>query len=295
MACLPWWVADGAMATGAAAGISGKGRVRADLKIAVVFFGITRALRLTLPSITAQLIDPARAIAREIRLCGHFFRQTGISNPRSGEVGELDPEEYRLLNLDAVEVEDPGACLDLYPMDQMQARGDIWRDDFASFRNLVHQLHSLKRATLLAEGFQPDIVIFARPDLLYHDSAAEHLDLLARAHRSFVLVPDWAQWFGHNDRFALVKGAEGVAAYGRRADRMGEYCARGKRLHSERFLKYALGGQRVRTMHMRASRVRASGLQVLEDFTPGRGPMGRRELVAPGTIRPEAPAMAQSA
>lgn len=295
MACLPWWVADGAMATGAAAGISGKGRVRADLKIAVVFFGITRALRLTLPSITAQLIDPARAIAREIRLCGHFFRQTGISNPRSGEMGELDPEEYRLLNLDAVEVEDPGACLDLYPMDQMQARGDIWRDDFASFRNLVHQLHSLKRATLLAEGFQPDIVIFARPDLLYHDSAAEHLDLLARAHRSFVLVPDWAQWFGHNDRFALVKGAEGVAAYGRRADRMGEYCAQGKRLHSERFLKYALGGQRVRTMHMRASRVRASGLQVLEDFTPGRGPMGRRELVAPGTIRPEAPAMAQSA
>lgn len=295
MACLPWWVADGAMGTGAAAGISAKGRVRADLKIAVVFFGITRALRLTLPSITAQLIDPARAIAREIRLCGHFFRQTGISNPRSGEMGELDPEEYRLLNLDAVEVEDPGACLDLYPMDQMQARGDIWRDDFASFRNLVHQLHSLKRATLLAEGFQPDIVIFARPDLLYHDSAAEHLDLLARAHRSFVLVPDWAQWFGHNDRFALVKGAEGVAAYGRRADRMGEYCARGKRLHSERFLKYALGGQRVRTMHMRASRVRASGLQVLEDFTPGRGPMGRRELVAPGTIRPEAPAMAQSA
>lgn len=283
------------MATGAAAGVSGKGRVRSDLKIAVVFFGITRALRLTLPSITAQLIDPARAIAREVRLFGHFFRQTGISNPRSGEVGELDPEEYRLLNLDAVELEEPGACLDHYPIAEMQARGDIWRDDFASFRNLVHQLHSLQRATRLVEGFQPDIVIFARPDLLYHDSAAEPLDLLARAHRSFVLVPDWAQWFGHNDRFALVKGAEGVAAYGRRAERMGEYCARGKRLHSERFLKYALGGQRVRTMHMRASRVRANGLQVLEDFTPGRGPMGKRELVALGTIRPEAPAMAQSA
>lgn len=283
------------MATGAAAGVSGKGRVRSDLKIAVVFFGITRALRLTLPSITGQLIDPARAIAREVRLFGHFFRQTGISNPRSGEMGELDPEEYRLLNLDAVELEEPGACLDLYPMAEMQARGDIWRDDFASFRNLVHQLHSLQRATRLVEGFQPDIVIFARPDLLYHDSAAEPLDLLARAHRSFVLVPDWSQWFGHNDRFALVKGAEGVAAYGRRAERMGEYCARGKRLHSERFLKYALGGQRVRTMHMRASRVRANGLQVLEDFTPGRGPMGKRELVALGTIRPEAPAMAQSA
>ncbi len=271
------------MTEGAAAAV--KGRARADLKVAVVFFGITRALRLTLPSIIENVLDPARAIAREVRLFGHFFTQTAISNARSGEVGELDPEEYRLLALDAVELEEPVACLDLYPMAQMQARGDIWRDDFASFRNLVHQLHSLRRATLMAEAFQPDVVIFARPDLLYHDSMAQPLDMLARAHRQFVLVPDWSEWFGLNDRFALAKGAEGIAAYGRRAERMGEYCARGKRLHSERFLKFALEGQRVRRVHMRASRVRSNGLQVLEDFSPGRGPMGKRQLVPLGTIR----------
>jgi len=132
-------------------------------------------------------------------------------------------------------------------------------------------------------------VIFARPDLLYHDSMAEHLDFLARAHRQFVLVPDWSSWFGLNDRFALAKGADGIAAYGRRADRMGEYCARGKRLHSERFLKYALEGQRMRPVHLRASRVRSNGLQVLEDFTPGRGPMGKRQLVPLGTMRAETP------
>ncbi|MFM7333374.1 MAG: hypothetical protein ACKO1H_03015 [Tabrizicola sp.] len=272
-----------------------KGRVKPDLRVAVVFFGITRALRLTLPSITENLIDPARAVAKEVRLFGHFFRQTTIQNTRSGEEGQLDPEEYRLLNLDAVETEEPGACLDLYPIAEMQARGDIWRDNFASFRNLVHQLHSLRRATLLAGHFQPHVVIFARPDLLYHDNMAEHLDFLARAHRSFVLVPDWSQWFGHNDRFALAKGETAIAAYGRRAERMGEYCARGKRLHGERFLKFALGNERVRPVHLRASRVRSNGLQVLEDFTPGRGPMGKRELVAPGTIRPETPALAKSA
>jgi hypothetical protein len=276
------------MAAAGAERATPKGRVKPDLKVAVVFFGITRALRLTLPAITDHLIAPARAIAREVRLFGHFFQQTEISNQRSGETGELDPEEYKLLALNAVELEAPGGCLDLYPMAEMQARGDIWGDDFASFRNLVHQLHSLKRATLLAEAFEPDIVIFARPDLLYHDSMAEHLDFLARAHRQFVLVPDWSQWFGLNDRFALAKGAEGIAAYGKRADRMGEYCARGKRLHSERFLKYALDGQRVRQVHLRASRVRSNGLQVLEDFTPGRGPMGKRQLVPLGTIRPEA-------
>jgi hypothetical protein len=266
-----------------------KGRIKPDLRVAVVFFGITRALRLTLPAIAANVVGPAREVAREVRTYGHFFTQTAINNVRSGEVGELDPEEYRLLNLDAVETEEPGACLNLYPMAEMQAKGDIWRDDFASFRNMVHQLHSLRRATLLAEPFQPHIVIFARPDLLYHDSLAEHLDFLARAHRSFVLVPDWSQWFGHNDRFAIAKGDTGIAAYGRRAERMGEYCARGKRLHAERFLKFALGNERVRPVHLRASRVRSNGLQVLEDFTPGRGPMGKRQLVPLGTIRAETP------
>jgi hypothetical protein len=266
-----------------------KGRVKPDLRVAVVFFGITRSLRLTLPAIAANVVGPARKVAREVRTFGHFFTQTAINNVRSGEVGELDPEEYRLLELDAVETEAPGGCLDLYPMAEMQARGDIWKDDFASFRNLVHQLHSLRRATLLAEPFQPHIVIFARPDLLYHDSMAEHLDFLARAHRSFVLVPDWSQWFGHNDRFALAKGEAAIAAYGRRAERMGEYCARPKRLHAERFLKFALGEQRVRPVHLRASRVRSNGLQVLEDFTPGRGPMGKLELVPLGTIRAETP------
>jgi hypothetical protein len=266
-----------------------KGRVKAGLRIAFVFFGITRSLRLTLPSITRHLIEPARTLSADVGLFGHFFTQTSIQNARSKETGDLDPEEYKLLNLDGVELEAPDACLDLYPIEAMKARGDIWRDDFASFRNLVHQLHSLKRATLLAESWGPDITVFARPDLIYHDSAAEHLDMLARAHRQFVLVPDWSQWFGHNDRFALVKGAEGIAAYGKRADRMGEYCARGKRLHSERFLKYALGDLRVRTIHLRASRVRSGGLQVLEDFTPGRGPIGKKKLVPLGTIRPERP------
>ena len=276
------------MAAAGAERVAAKGRIRPDLKVAVVFFGITRALRLTLPEITENLIGPARAIAQEVRLFGHFFTQTAIQNVRSGEEGVLDPEEYRLLALDGVELEAPGACLDLYPVAEMQAKGDIWRDDFASFRNLVHQLHSLKRATLLAEAFQPDIVVFARPDLLYHDSMAVELDFLARAHRQFVLVPDWSSWFGLNDRFALAKGADGIAAYGKRADRMGEYCARGKRLHSERFLKYALEGQRVRQVHLRASRVRSNGLQVLEDFSPGRGPMGKRQLVPLGTIKAEA-------
>jgi hypothetical protein len=260
-------------------------RSKQNLRIAIVFFGITRALKLTLPSIEANVIEPARVIARDVKLFGHFYNQTTIANPRSGETGVLDPEEYKLLKLDSVEMEEPGACLDLYPIGDMQAQGDVWEDGFRSFRNLVHQLHSLKRATTLTKDFEPDIVIFARPDLYYHDSMAEEIDRLAHVRRSFVLVPDWSQWWGHNDRFAMVKGSGAIAAYGRRADRMAGFCAAGNQLHSERFLKFALADQRVRTFSLRASRVRSNGLQVLESFKPGRGRSTGGKLVPLGTIR----------
>ena len=246
---------------------------RQELKIALAFFGITRSLRLTIESIRRNLVGPAREVAPNVRLFGHFYDQARIENLRSSESGELDRDEYSLLGLDAVERELPGECLSLYPYDAIKAAGDPWKDDFASLNNLVHQLHSLHRVTEMALEWQPHIVVFARPDLFYHDSAIEHLERLASMRRR-ILVPDWSLWHGYNDRFAIAKGEENIRAYGLRAERMGEYCARRKRLHSERFLKFVLEDSPVRTFGMRASRVRSNGTVMVEDFTPGRGKRG---------------------
>ncbi len=208
-----------------------KGRVKADLKIAVLLLGSTRALRVTLPSITENLVAS-------------------------------------------------GTHPDLCPVAKIQARGDTWRDDFALVRNLVHQLPSLRRVAQTTERFQPDVLVFARPDPLEHACLATEPDVLAYADRTFVLVPDWSQWFGHNDHIAFAIVADEIAAHGRR---MGEYSARGKRLQSGRSLKNALDARRVRTVPLRAN-----GLRVLRDFSPGRGPMGKKQLVPPGMIRPDA-------
>ena len=91
MACRPWWVAE-PLETEAAARAAVKGRIKPGLKVGFVFFGITRALRLTLPAIVDNLIAPARALGGEVRLFGHFYSQTAIENARSGESGDLDPE-----------------------------------------------------------------------------------------------------------------------------------------------------------------------------------------------------------
>lgn len=245
-----------------------------DLRIAIVFFGITRSLRFTLDSIARNLIAPARELSASVGLFGHFFRQNRIYNPRSGESGRLDPEEYRLLPLDQVEREPPGECLADYPIEDLMQNGDFWKDKFRSFSNLVHQLHSLHRVTLLAEAYRPDIVIFARPDLHYLDPVSPWLRDLAQDPAPKVLVPDWAQWGGLNDRLALVRGADSIAAYGHRVGVMLNYCADGRMLHSEQLLKHALTDHAVRMIPLHASRVRSDGRVVIEDFRPGRGAGG---------------------
>lgn len=256
------------------------GAQQGALRVAVVFYGITRSLRLTLGSINRNLIAPARDMASELRTFGHFFDQDRIDNPRSKEAGALDPDEYRLLDLDQVEREAPGACLEQHGFDDLKAAGDPWKDGFTSLRNLVHQLHSLARATGLALAWQPEIVIFARPDLYYHDSVAPQLAALAGQHGPAVRAPDWAQWRGGcNDRFALARGDQAITAYGFRVARLAEYLALGKRIHSERFLKFALQDIPVGSFALRASRVRSNGIVVVEDFTPGGGKYSRMGLL----------------
>lgn len=249
------------------------------MRVALVFYGITRSLKLTLGSIQRNLVKPSMALASEVRTFGHFYDQTTIENPRSKESGSLDPEEYRLLDLDEVQIESPGTCLDRYSFETLKANGDPWRDGWASLRNLVHQLNSLGRASEMALEFRPHVVVFARPDLYYHEPITAHLELLAGIRRQRILVPDWASWHGFNDRFAIAKGDDVIRAFGLRVGRLGEYCSLGRKPHAERFLSFALQGQPVRPVPMRASRVRSNGLVVVEDFTRGRGIGGEEPLV----------------
>lgn len=228
-------------------------------RIAVCFFGITRSLAYTLPSIEKAVLAPAHATG-ETRLFGHFFRQTRIESPRTGEAVEVDPDEHRLLPLDAVELEVPGACLETWSFDEIQTYGDFWSNDFHTVRNLVHQLHSIRRVTLMALDWEPDIVLFVRPDLYYFDSFARPLGRLARRPAPLCMLPYWHGWGGYNDRFALVRGRSCIRRYGLRAERALAFCRSGPRyLHPERLLHFAMRGRPVRRVALRAARIRAHG------------------------------------
>ncbi|MEP2473696.1 MULTISPECIES: hypothetical protein [Rhodobacterales] len=240
------------------------------IQIAVCFFGITRSLRHTLPSIETHVLDVARATGHPVHVYAHFFEQAQIDNPRTGETGALEQDEHKLLPLDQVALEAPGACLAEWDFEGLKSFGDFWGTDFTSLRNLVHQLHSLKQVTEMAG--QADVVIFARPDLEYHDSMAKPLRAalrVARAGKGGVWLPWWQAWFGRNDRFAICAGAQAIKAYGTRVTRMRDFCETGPRpMHAEAFVDFVLNdaGVAVHSIGQRASRVRAGGQRAEEEF-----------------------------
>lgn len=237
------------------------------LRIAVLFFGITRSLRFTLPSIEANVLAPVR-LAGQTRIFAHFFDQSRIDNPRTGEALEVDPVEYRLLAPDGVELEPPEACLAGWDYDRIAAAGDTWHDGHKSVRNLVHQLHSLNRVTALATPWSPDLWVYVRPDLRYHDSLAPILARAAAGPDETVWVPLWLWRGGLNDRFAVIRGARAAQAYGTRATRMHDFCAAtGGPLHAERLLRFALADTPVRRIATRATRIRANGAESWESFS----------------------------
>ena len=237
-------------------------------RIAIGFFGITRSLKWTLPSIQKNIIAPARELG-EVRLFAHLYQQEHINNPRSGEHQSLDPNEYQLLNCDEVKLEQPGNCLITENYEWILSHGDAFHDEGKSLANLIHMLHSLQQVGRMMTAWKPDILVLARPDLTYQNDFSQVLIDQLKSPSNSLTLPNW-QWFGgYNDRFAVCGPAAGYA-YTNRKDLIKDYLKRtGGPLPAERFLRFNLhkGNISVKTCSLRASRTRANGIAVEEDFT----------------------------
>lgn len=247
------------------------------MKIALAYFGLPRNSSICFPSIERNIYRclPAHA---QVASFYHLYEPQLVDNPRSGESAFLDEENYRAFAGMHGRLESAGGCLERWGFDEIKRYGDVWGDDFKSLANLLHQLNSLHAVTGLVQEYEPDVVLFLRPDLLYHDSLPEFVLPAVAARPRALYIPHWQWWNGLNDRFAIC-GRSVYGAYGRRIERIFPFCeGLGRGLHAERLLRFAMAeaGAKLRTLDMCASRVRVGGEMVDESFSSKRS-MGRRE------------------
>lgn len=235
----------------------------------IVFFGVDRRLDLTSPSIHKCVITPAKK-RFHVSFSGHLWALKEIENPRSKESGLVSGPRLSLLPSEGdYVVEEPMDVAMKPDFNEIAAYGDYYQDGFRSLRNLYSQLTSLRRATDRAVCRAADVVVFIRPDLMYHDALDLALARAACAAPGTVFLPHWQSHGGLNDRFALCVGTEAAQAYGRRLLVAQQFCARFGALHAERLLSFAIGsaGLRVRRLRARASRTRIDGRIKDEDFS----------------------------
>ncbi|WP_336353986.1 hypothetical protein [Pseudomonas atacamensis] len=247
------------------------------LKIAVAFFGIPRNSPICFPSIEQNVLAQLPG-GSEVQCFYHLYKVGEVQNSRSGEKGELAADNYQPFESMSGALTSTEGVLERWDFERVKALGDTWADDYASLRNLIYQLNSLHTVTTEIESFNPDFVVFVRPDNFFHTALPGYVFNHAEARRHNVYIPDWQWWGGLNDRFAVC-GRDTYVAYGKRIERIFDFCkATGRKLHSERLLKYALleAGARVCTLPTQASRVRITGAFAEESFSPKRG-MGKRE------------------
>ena len=251
------------------------------MKIALAFFGLPRRSDLTFPLIDKHLIAPLSALG-ELRIFYHLWRQDWIFNPRSGEDHAQPPANYTpFLAFEGALEQRPAQAPPLWR--RLQAHGDAWGDGFHSLGNMVVQLQSLMAVTQLAGEAAPDVVMFARPDLLYREPVQRWQVEHVLQHADAVLLPDWESWGGFNDRFAIA-GAAAYRAYGGRILLADHFCeGTGQPMHAETFLRYALdfAGVQVRTIAMRANRIRVDGRIQPEDFKGVLSPLASRAQTGP--------------
>ena len=244
-----------------------------EKRIAVCFFGITRSLAYTIESIRSNVLEPAHEHG-QVRVFAHLFSQASIDNPRSGECGPLNVDEFRLLKADQVELEEPGLCLDSMDYKRHLLKPDPWEDGYRSLSNFLHQLHSLDRVHCLASEWKPDVYVFVRPDLRYLDSLGVFIRQALCAKAPTIFYPNWQHHGGMNDRFALISGESAAQVYSNRKQFVWDFAEQfGGVFNGERLLKFSTlrTGARIFPIYARAERVRSNGESRNESFRRPRG------------------------
>jgi len=164
-----------------------------------------------------------------------FSLSTKLNNPRSAEHNiTLNNTLYQVLEPTRVLVEEQNSVDSTLNAPLYQTQTDPWFNNYITHTNHVRALYSLMQVTSMWSETVYDRVIYARPDVQFHNPL--NLEWL-NVDKNTIVLPNF---HGHpiNDRFAL--GSPNVMKiYGSRFKQALDY-SKINPLHSETYLAYIL-------------------------------------------------------
>ena len=236
------------------------------MKVAFVFWGLTRSLKYTIDSINKNVFDVMREHGVDYKIFIHTFTQESpISNARSQERNfTIDPEEFKLLNPDYYVIDDQVEIRKQLDLVKYRTHRDYWNSKYQTVDNYICAMYSKQRATKLVEesGIEFDCIVFLRPDVRFlHPIRMEWLTSVSNDH---IQIPYFQLWPAENprmnDRFSITNYENGIRI-GNIFDVIYEY-SKTKTIHSEQILyEFVVNTLAIRIVYINFffNRIRADG------------------------------------
>jgi hypothetical protein len=238
------------------------------MRVAVCFYGITRCLQKTLPSIEESLFGPLLAAGVDLSVFLHCLTMESVTNERSGELDcQLDPNEWRMLcPAGPNALAEPQEAVDEKLEHEIyRKQPDPWGDGYVSMKNHVRALYSQARALeLVPSPLSFDAIISARPDILY-PQPFDPKWVPFGVKKPTICIPAFGTFGGLNDRFAVGSPAAMVRymlrGHDYRALHLSSAPGQHKKLTGEKFLAKWVKERRlkVRRLEWTFARMRANG------------------------------------
>lgn len=204
------------------------------MKVALAFWGLTRSLKQTYPSIQRHILDVLKKHDIQYTIFLHtYYLTTPYTNPRSKEFNlVLDNKEYTLLNANYVQREDQDDVKQSLNLPQYRTHVDPWNSKYTMVDNFVLAMYSKQQLGHLIHSSNEsfDYVLFLRPDVQYVNDL--NPEWFQKATQTQLCVPDFHCFsFKFNDRFALAT-QENALKYSKLFSEMLDY-SKHQPLHSE--------------------------------------------------------------
>lgn len=219
-------------------------------RYAILFFGLTRSLSRTYPSLKENIFDVLcnNNIDYDIFLHTYHIDGAYVNQGSNEKIDNYNNDEYKLLNPKYCIIEKQTDILQNIDFNSYYTKLGIWpgtelRKDTDPaeltkylIRNMVLALHSKKQITMVLEQHMSeyDYVIILRPDL-YIKTKIDPDFIRARLNPNNIIIPKKDSWHGCNDRLCISRPKNAVY-YGKLFDQLLPY-SRETSIVSERYMK----------------------------------------------------------
>lgn len=230
------------------------------MKIALVFWGLTRSLTRTYPNIKEKILDNLKAYKIDYKIFLHTYYFEGKHNDRrTGEINvTLDFNEYKILNPDFFQIDNQDEIKKNINIKQYMVYKYYYNSK--TIENLICALYSQMKAYELVEnsGINFDYVWFLRPDVIFKSKLP--IRWLRWINPNRFLVPAFAHFKGINDRMAILTMSQ-AKIYSTRFHLIHDYGKelKGKKIASEIFLKWVMKNYKIKEINYLFKRLRSNG------------------------------------